>query len=98
VLKAAKGYRGGLGKQFRTANVAVTRAGVYAYRDRKARKRDLRKLWIVRINAAARENGLSYSKLMAGLRKAGIELNRKVLAEMAVNDPAAFSHLAGMVQ
>jgi large subunit ribosomal protein L20 len=71
---------------------------VYAYRDRKGRKRDLRKLWIVRINAAARENGLSYSKLMAGLRKEGIDLNRKVLADMAVHDRAAFSQLAGMVQ
>ena len=98
LLKAAKGYRGGLGTQFRTARAAVNRAGMYAYRDRKARKRDLRELWIVRINAAARENGLSYSKLMSGLRKAGIELNRKILADMAVNDRGAFSQLAGMVQ
>lgn len=98
VLKAAKGYRGGLGKQFRTASTAVNRAGAYAYRDRKARKRDLRALWIVRINAAARENGLSYSKLMSGLRRSGIELDRKVLADMAVNDRPAFSQLAAMVQ
>ena len=98
ILKAAKGYRGGLSKQFRTATVAVERAGMYAYRDRRTRKRDFRRLWIVRINAAARENGLSYSKLMGGLRKAGIELDRKVLADMAVNDSAAFSRLAAMAQ
>jgi large subunit ribosomal protein L20 len=98
ILKAAKGYRGGLSKQFRTATVAVERAGMYAYRDRRTRKRDFRRLWIVRINAAARENGLSYSKLMGGLHKAGIELDRKVLADMAVNDSAAFSRLAAMAQ
>ena len=94
VLKAAKGYRGGLSKQFRTAETAVRRAGVYAYRDRRARKREFRKLWIVRINAAARENGLSYSRLIDGLNKAGIVLDRKVLADMAVHDPDAFSRLA----
>jgi large subunit ribosomal protein L20 len=75
--------------------VTVDRAQAYAYRDRRARKRDFRSLWIVRINAAARENGLSYSKFMSGLRKAGIELDRKVLADMAINDPAGFAELAG---
>jgi large subunit ribosomal protein L20 len=98
ILKAAKGYRGGLSKQFRTASIAVARAGMYAYRDRKTRKRDFRRLWIVRINAAARENGLSYSRLMNGLLKAGIALDRKILADMAVRDPVAFSHLATMVR
>lgn len=98
VLKAAKGYRGGLSKQFRSASNAVLRAGMYAYRDRRSRKRDFRKLWIVRINAAARENGLSYSRFMDGLNKAGIELDRKVLADMAVRDRVAFAELAAMVQ
>jgi large subunit ribosomal protein L20 len=98
ILKAAKGYRGGLSKQFRTASVSVDRAGMYAYRDRRNKKRDFRRLWIIRINAAARENGLSYSKLMGGLKKAGIDLDRKMLADMAVHDPTAFSQLAGMVQ
>ena len=97
VLKAAKGYRGGQGKLFKTATISVNRARMFAYRDRRARKRDFRRLWIIRINAAARENGLSYSKLMSGLHKAGIDLDRKILAEMAVNDPAAFSQVAGMV-
>ena len=98
VLKAAKGYRGGLGKQFKTARAAVGRAGVYAYRDRKVRKREFRKLWIVRINAAARENGISYSRLMGGFREAGIEIDRKVLADMAVQDPSGFSQLASIAQ
>jgi large subunit ribosomal protein L20 len=98
VLKAAKGYRGGLSKQFRTASVAVDRAGMYAYRDRRNRKREFRKLWIVRINAAARENGLSYSRLISGLQRAGVSLDRKILADIAVRDPAAFSQLASMVQ
>ena len=98
ILKAAKGYRGGLSKQFRTASISVDRAGMYAYRDRRNRKRDFRRLWIIRINAAARENGLSYSKLMGGLQKAGIDLDRKMLADMAVHDPTAFSQLAGIVQ
>jgi large subunit ribosomal protein L20 len=98
VLKAAKGYRGGLSKQFRTASVAVERAGMYAYRDRRNRKRDFRRLWIIRINAAARENGLSYSKLISGLQNAGISLDRKILADIAVRDPVAFSQLASMVQ
>jgi large subunit ribosomal protein L20 len=98
ILKAAKGYRGGLSKQFRTAETAVRRAGMYAYRDRRTRKRDFRRLWIVRINAAAREHGLSYSRLIAGLQNAGILLDRKVIADMAVNDPAGFSRLVGLAQ
>lgn len=98
ILKATKGYRGGLGKQFRTASISLLRAGMYAYRDRRNRKRDFRRLWIIRINAAARENGLSYSTFMGGLSKAGIDLDRKVLADMAIHDKDAFSKLAGMVQ
>jgi len=96
LLKAAKGYRGGLSKQLRTADVAVSRAGVYAYRDRKKRKRDFRRLWIIRINAAAREHGLSYSRLIDGLSKAGVNLDRKMLADMAICDPAGFSQLVSM--
>ncbi len=98
ILKAAKGYIGGRSKQFKTADVSVSRARMYAYRDRRARKRDFRGLWIIRINAAARENGLSYSKLISGLKEAGINLDRKILADMAVRDPVAFSQLASMVQ
>ena len=94
ILKEAKGYRGGQSKLFKTATIAVNRARMFAYRDRRNKKRDFRRLWIIRINAAARENGLSYSKLMGGLQKAGIELDRKVLAEMAVHDPAAFAKIA----
>jgi len=85
VLKAAKGYRGGHSKLFRTATVTLDRARQYAYRDRRARKRDFRRLWIIRINAAARENGLSYTQFMGGLHKAGIDLDRKILADMAVH-------------
>jgi large subunit ribosomal protein L20 len=98
VLKAAKGYRGGQSRLFRTATVAVDRARSYAYRDRRNKKRDFRRLWIIRINAAARENGLSYSSLIGGLHKAGIELDRKMLADMAVNDPAAFAQVAAMAK
>ncbi len=98
VLKAAKGYRGGQSRLFKTASISVNRARMYAYRDRRARKRDFRRLWIVRINAAARENGLSYSQLMGGLHKAGIDLDRKILAEMALNDPAAFAQVANMAK
>ncbi len=97
VLKAAKGYRGGQGKLFKTATISVNRARMFAYRDRRVRKRDFRRLWIIRINAAARENGLSYSKLMGGLHKAGIDIDRKILADMAINDPAGFSRVAGMI-
>lgn len=94
VLKLAKGFRGGHSKLFRTAADAVDKALMYAYRDRRVRKRDFRQLWIVRINAAARMNDLSYSKFMHGLKKAGIELDRKVLADLAISDPAGFTHIA----
>lgn len=96
VLKAAKGYRGASSKLYRSAAVAVDRARAYAYRDRKVRKREFRRLWIVRINAAARQHGMSYSQFMGGLHKAGIELDRKMLAEMAVNNPEAFAKVAEM--
>jgi large subunit ribosomal protein L20 len=91
VLKLAKGYRGARGKLFRSATEAVDRALNYAYRDRKVKKRDFRALWIARINAAARENGLSYSRLVYGLKKADIGLDRKILAQVAVVDPGGFS-------
>jgi large subunit ribosomal protein L20 len=94
VLKKAKGYYGARSRVYRVAKQAVIKAGQYAYRDRRQRKRQFRALWIVRINAAARECGLSYSRFMNGLQSAGIELDRKVLAEMAVNDSFAFSQLA----
>ena len=94
VLKQAKGYYSARGKHFRAANEQVLHSGVYAYRDRKARKGDFRRLWITRINAAARENGLSYSKLISGLKLAEVEVDRKMLAELAVNEPQAFSALA----
>jgi large subunit ribosomal protein L20 len=98
ILKAAKGYRGGQSKLFRTAAVSVSRARQYAYRDRRNKKRDFRRLWIIRINAAARENGLSYSSLMGGLTRAGVELDRKILADMAVHDPAGFAKVANMAK
>ena len=94
VLKLAKGYYGAKSKLFKTAKQAVMKSYMYAYRDRRQKKRDFRKLWIARINAAARLNGLSYSKLMHGLKLAGIEMNRKILADLAVNDAAAFTVLA----
>ena len=94
VLKMAKGYRGGRSKLFRTAADSVDRGLAYAYRDRRQKKRTFRALWITRINAAARLNGLSYSCLMSGLKSAGIEINRKVLANLAVTDADAFSALA----
>ncbi|MBZ4666376.1 50S ribosomal protein L20 [Mahella sp.] len=93
ILKLAKGYWGGKSKQYKAANEAVMKALAYAYVGRKLRKRDFRRLWIARINAASRMNGLSYSKLINGLKKAGVEINRKMLAEMAVNDSKAFSQL-----
>jgi large subunit ribosomal protein L20 len=93
VLRRAKGYYSSRGKHFKSAREQLLHSGVYAYRDRRARKGDFRRLWITRINAAARANGLSYSRLMAGLRLANIEVDRKVLAELAVNDPSAFSAL-----
>ncbi len=91
VLKLAKGYRGAHGRLFRSAVEAVERALCYAYRDRKQRKRAFRRLWIVRINAATRNHGLSYSRFVNGLRKSGIELDRRVLADLAINDPQAFA-------
>ena len=94
VLKKAKGYFGGRRKLYRTAKETVLRAGAFAYRDRRQKKRLARGLWIVRINAACRELGLSYSTFMSGLKKAGVMLDRKVLAELAVNDPGAFAKLA----
>jgi large subunit ribosomal protein L20 len=95
ILKLAKGFRGGRSKLFRTAADSVDKALMYAFRDRKAKKRDFRALWIARINAGARMNDLSYSKFIHGLKCANIELDRKVLAELAISDPAAFSHIAG---
>ena len=94
VLKQAKGYRGARSRTYKVAKQAVMRAGQYAHRDRRVKKRVFRSLWIVRINAAARENGLTYSKLIAGLKKASIELDRKTLANIAVNDKEAFSKIA----
>ena len=94
VLKLAKGFRGGRSKLFRTAADAVDKALMYSYRDRRVRKRDFRRLWIVRINAAVRMNKLSYSRFIHGLKIAGIKLDRKVLAELAVSDPKAFSSIA----
>ncbi|WP_455379949.1 50S ribosomal protein L20 [Acidihalobacter prosperus] len=94
VLKQAKGYYGARKNVYRVATQAVTRAGQYAYRDRRQRKRQFRALWIVRINAAARQFGLSYSRMMDGLNKSGIELDRKVLADLAVHDISAFGRVA----
>ena len=93
VLKAAKGYYGGKHRLFKTAKQAVMKSGQYAYIGRKQKKRQFRQLWIARINAAARINGLSYSKFMYGLKLAGVEMNRKMLAEMAVNDAEGFAKL-----
>ena len=93
VLKEAKGYSGARSRLFKTAKQAVDKAGQYAYRDRRQRKRQFRALWIVRINAASRDNGMSYSRFMAGLAKAEIELDRKVLADMAIHDKSGFSTL-----
>ena len=98
ILKLAKGYFGGKSKLFRIANQAVMKSLSYAYRDRKAKKRDFRQLWISRINAAARLNGMSYSRFMNGLKKSGINLNRKVLADMAVNDANGFKMLVEKVK
>ncbi len=95
VLTLAKGYRGARGKLFRSATEAVDRGLSYAYRDRRNKKRDFRALWIARINAAARLDGLSYSKLVHGLKLAGIALDRKILAEIAVTDAAGFSEVVG---
>lgn len=98
ILKLAKGYRGAKSRSFRAANEQVMHSLMYAYRDRRMRKRNFRSLWITRINAAARHNGLSYNRFMNGLRLANIELNRKVLSDMAVNDPGGFSKLAELAK
>lgn len=98
ILKRAKGYWGGRKNLYRTAREAVDRAGRYAYRDRRRRKRDFRKLWIARINAASRQNGISYSRFMNGLKKADVKVNRKLLAEIAVNDADAFAKLVDVAK
>ena len=98
VIKLAKGYYGDKSKKYRVANQAVMKSLMYAYRDRKQRKRDFRKLWITRINAAARLNGLSYSKFIAGLKRNGVNINRKVLADLAVNDEKAFAELVAIAK
>ena len=98
VLKLAKGYRGARSKLFRSATEAVDRALNYAFRDRRVKKRDFRALWITRINAAARINGLSYSKLIHGLKKAMVEIDRKVMADLAVSDPKGFAAIAAVAK
>ena len=98
IMKLAKGYKGARSRVFRVAKQAVIKAGQYAYRDRRQRKRQFRRLWITRINAASREHGLSYSVFMAGLKHAGIEVDRKVLAEIAVHEKDAFRALAERVK
>ncbi len=94
VLKQAKGYYSARGSHFRAAREQVLHSGAYAFRDRRARKGDFRRLWIMRINAAARDNGISYNRLISGLRSADVEVDRKMLAELAVNEPEAFAALA----
>ena len=94
VLKQARGYSGARSRSYRVARQAVTRAARYAYRDRRQRKRDFRSLWVVRINAAARDNGLSYSRLVHGLKKAEVNLDRRVLADLAMHDKEAFAAVA----
>jgi large subunit ribosomal protein L20 len=94
VLKAAKGYYGARSRQLRTAKTTVMRAGQFAYRDRRVKKRMFRSLWVIRINAAAREHGLSYSRFIAGLKKAAIEIDRKVLADLALNERESFGAIA----
>jgi large subunit ribosomal protein L20 len=94
ILDEAKGYQGARSRVYRVAKQAVIKAAQYAYRDRRQRKRDFRALWVIRINAAARENGLSYSRLINGLHKSGIEVDRKILADLAVNDKNAFAKIA----
>ncbi len=98
ILKAAKGYYGAKSRLYRTAKEAVTRSLVYAYRDRKRRKRDFRRLWIARINAACRSQEISYNRFINGLRKAKVELNRKILADLAINDPSAFAQLVALAK
>lgn len=98
IIKLAKGYRGSKSKLFRPANQAVLKALSHAYRGRKLKKRDFRKLWIARINAAARSNGISYSKFISGLKKAGVQINRKMLSEMAINDASGFTQLVDIAK
>lgn len=98
ILKNAKGYRGAKSKLLRSAQESVDKALQYAYRDRRQKKREFRKLWIARINAAARQNGVNYSTLMSGLRRNNVEINRKVLADIAVHDPDAFKNLVEIAQ
>jgi len=98
IVKQAKGYYGARSRNFKAAKDAVIQAGLYAYRDRRQRKRQFRRLWITRINAACRLNGTSYSAFINGLNKSGIDLNRKVLADMAMNDPEAFTALTDSVK
>ena len=98
LFKKVKGYRGGRGGLFRTAKETLVRAGVYAFRDRRVRKREFRSLWIIRINAACRERGIRYSEFINGLNKAGLELDRKTLSELAIGDPAAFDAVVEKVK
>jgi large subunit ribosomal protein L20 len=98
VLKLAKGYRGARSKLFRSATEAVDRALNYAFRDRRVKKRDFRALWIIRINAAARLNGITYSRLIHGLKMAKVEIDRKVMADLAVSDPAGFAQIASLAK
>ncbi|MFH2011608.1 MAG: 50S ribosomal protein L20 [Pseudomonadota bacterium] len=98
ILKMAKGYRGGRSKLFRTASEAVDRALNYAYRDRRTRKREFRRLWVTRINAAARLNGTTYSRLIQGLKNAKVIIDRKILAELAVSDPTGFSKIVNLTK
>jgi len=98
ILKLAKGYRGAKSKLYRPAHEQVMKSLAYAYAHRRKRKGDFRKLWIARINAATRNNGMSYSRFIAGLKKAGVEVNRKILADMAVNDAAAFTQLVAVAK
>lgn len=96
ILKMARGYRGSKSKLFKVANQQVMKSGQYAYIHRRLKKRDFRKLWIARINAAARNNGTTYSRMMHGLKLAGVDINRKVLAELAISDPQGFTQLADL--
>jgi large subunit ribosomal protein L20 len=98
VLQATKGYKDGRRRLFRTANQAMMKAGVYQHRDRRNRKRDMRRLWIARINAAAREQGMSYSQLIHGLKLAGVEVDRKMMAELAVSDASAFAQIVSVAR
>ncbi|NLF72317.1 MAG: 50S ribosomal protein L20 [Candidatus Anammoximicrobium sp.] len=98
LFKRAKGYRGGRRKLLRTVKETLIRAGVFAYRDRRNKKRNIRRLWIVRVNAAVRQRGLRYSEFIAGLKKAGVELDRRTLSEMAIHDPPAFDQVVDKVK